>query len=323
MDFENHTPYPALLFRTFLDEERMAAAAILRVTYRLNHGELVPSEDQPFEVALESHQTPIGEMEGDGVFYRGGTDVFLFGHACAPGERPVHQLDVVFTVDNVFRRAVRVFGDREWIAGFGGLQMSAPKPFLKVPLDLSYAYGGKSQWDGLEIGWPDNPSGKGLYFDEAGANNGGLPNIEEIDQLIRNWDDRPLAAGLGFCPMQHPQRLLSGVEADNHGRWKTLRPYLYNAAFPRMVAPKLSPDQRVTVEGVSHVEPIRFVLPPTPAAVKVRFGNTIHHAELEIDQLGVAVDMERVFITYRHPFRYRVRRMEKRTCTLARVEAPL
>ena len=99
MELENHTAFPAMLYRTSLPEkdgkERLAAAVIARVTYDLTDWGSVPRGDQVWKLSGEPWEGPHGPMDGDEVFFRGGVDVFVFGRA-----RKVHQPVAIERVDH-------------------------------------------------------------------------------------------------------------------------------------------------------------------------------------------------------------------------------
>jgi hypothetical protein len=42
--------------------------------------------------------------------------------------------------------------------------MTPPKAFKEMPLSLFNAYGGKAEWDGLEMPYGTNAYGKGYYW---------------------------------------------------------------------------------------------------------------------------------------------------------------
>lgn len=315
MDLQNGTRYPAAITRMVYRDDRIAASVLVRVTYDIVGGVLRPSEDQPWIVSPAPWEGPRGLMDGDCVFYKGGTDVMVYGRAVAEGGRPVREMDVEVRIGSEFHRRVRVLGPRVWYRGALGLVATDPHPFTEIPLTLEHAYGGKDIWDGLEIPYQDNPEGRGFYLSEASAVDKPLPSIEEVDQRITRWDDRPAPAGLVHCPTASPLRLRNGVEITPAGR-PQIRPQLFNAAFPAMIAPKVQPKDAVLLTGMSAAGPIAFSLPDNPFLVRLRFGEERHENPPIIDQVGIEVDLGRVFIAYRYPFRYIVHEMQERECVL-------
>jgi hypothetical protein len=315
MELDNRTPYPAGLFRTIITDTRFAAAALARVTYDIVEACLVPSKDQPWIISFPPRETEYGTMNSDECFYRGGVDLFLFGHACAPGGRPVNQMNVVIEVGEGFRRSVMITGDRVWQKVGEKIVPSEPKPFLSIPLTLENAFGGKQEWDGLDMMYVDNPLGKGYYLEESNAIGQPLPNIEEPNQLITSWEDKPEPAGLGMCPTGCSLRMLNGMKSSEDGSVELL-PTFFNSAFPAMIIEKVNPGDHIRVSGVSPDRSFEFTVPDTQLYVRLQFDSQVTDRRLWIDQIGVESDRNRIFITYRYPFRYYFYPLQRRSCEL-------
>ncbi|CAN98316.1 hypothetical protein sce8146 [Sorangium cellulosum So ce56] len=316
MELVNRTGFPAGIFRTVIDDDRLAASVLARITFDVRRGgALTPSEEQSWIVSGPPWESPCGPMDSDEVFYKGGVDVFLFGHARAPGGREVSQMEVKIAVGD-WSRTIRVIGDRVWRRSGDQLRPSAPMPFLEMPLTLAHAFGGKDEWDGLSVGYPENEQGKGYYLEEDHAEGGPLPNLEEPDALIAAWTDRPEPVGLGACPITSGQRLRNGLGFDDEGRITELRPTLFNAAFPRMILPGARPGDPVRVDGVLSEGPLAFQIPDAAPRVRLTFGDEVIERPLAIDQIGIEADRYRVFIAYRYPFRYVIHPLQRRRCEL-------
>lgn len=318
MELTNATGFPALLNRGILDDSRVIASVIARMTYDLTPDGLRVAEEQPWIVSPAPWECPAGPtLEGDQVFVRGGVDVLVFGHARPPGGRPVPRLDLNASLGDGLRASLAVFGDRSWQpAGRGELVPSPPRPFREVPLTLARAYGGKDIWDELEVGYPDNPEGVGFYMERESAVGKPLPNLESPKQLIKRWEDRPAPGGFGPCPPTCGPRLRAGVKMKPNGALEGINPALFNSAFPDLIAPKASPGDPVAIEGVSERGPVRFALPPVPFGVRLQFGDDRFERPLVIDQVGVEPDKDRVFLTFRYTFRYVIAPLRKRSCEL-------
>jgi hypothetical protein len=318
MRLTNHTPYPAKLFRTSLDKTRLAASLALRVTFEWKNGRFEPSEEQDWIVSGPPFPTPYGEMPGDELFYRGGCDLFILGHARAPAGRAIPVMDVTAEI-NDFRYGVRVFGERVWQRGRGGLVPSAPQPITAIPLTLNHAFGGKVQWDGLEVPFGANPDGKGFYIDEESAEGRPLPNIEDPANLITKWDDRPLPVGMGACPANFAGRVFPLIDPVTSAFKFSAR--LFNAAFPAMVVPKVAAGDILTVRGISAGGDVKIPIPSARFAARLAFDDEIIDRDLPIDQLGLEFDKKRIFVSYRYPFRYVLHPRQQRSCTLSRIDA--
>jgi hypothetical protein len=314
MELDNRTRFPAGIFRSVIDEDRFAAAVVARVTFDLTADGPRVAGEQPWIVSAAPWTNQHGQMEGDEIFYRGGVDIFLFGKA-RPRDRMVTELEVSIEVGS-FRRQLLVLGDRAWVRRLRKLVPTAPAPFASIPLTLAHAFGGQDQWDGLDVAYPDNPAGRGFALDEKSAEGRLLPNLEDPGRRIVNWDDRPDPVGLGICPSTSGLRLRNGVVLDDKHQIQDLKPTLYNAAFPEMIAAQVGAGDAVRVSGVSRSGPLAFQVPDFPLMARLRFGDEIIDRPLAIDQLGIESELDRFFITYRYPFRYVMQPLQKRACQL-------
>jgi hypothetical protein len=314
MEFENRTRYPAHFWRAAIADRLCAASVMLRVTFDLRGGIARPSDEQPWVTSRVPWTSPHGPIEGDDLFYRGGCDVFLFGSARPASGRPVTAMDVSIEV-GAFRRSVRVTGDRVWLRQGDALVPSEPMPFVELPLGVARAFGGKTRWDELEIAHPDNPTGRGFHADEEAAEGGALPNLEETDQLVTHWSDRPEPAALGPCPLPFGPRLRHAV-FDDRGTLVRLDPRFFNSAHPRMVVDHARPGTFVRLEGVCSDGPQIFEIPALPLFANIRSGNDVDEVPLEVDQLGIEVDESRIFVSYRYAFRYAFGNAKARACAV-------
>lgn len=315
MIFVNPTMYPSLLIPTALDDDRILASVVLRVTYILMDGQLTPAEDQVWKVSPEPWDSPAGKMEGDEPFMRGGVDLFVFGRAWAPNMF-TRTMTVCLKAGNFVREAV-VTGRRTWVRDLGRkLVPSEPEVFASMPLTSSEAFGGTSEFDGLDVPFADNPTGKGYYITEEQALGQELPNLEETDHRMESWNDMPPVCGFGFCPQGNGARLQNGTILDDEHNIADFRPQLFNQAFVPMIAPSLVPGDPIELLGCSPDGPIRFVVPQPPVGVRLQFGERVVERMPFVDQIGIEAEAARVFVTWRFPFRFVVREREARMCQL-------
>ncbi len=315
MELENLINVPAALFRSVIDENRFAAAVVARVTFDLAATDAGPAAQQPWIVSAAPWKNEHGQMDGDEVFYRGGVDIFLFGKAWAP-HRGATESSVVVELGE-FRRTTLVFGDRAWVRSARGLVPTGPVPFSSIPLTLAHAFGGKDQWDGLDIPYPDNPEGRGYATEEKNAEGKRLPNLEHPARRIARWDDRPDPVGFGMCPMTCGLRLRNGIVVGEDKQIRDLKPTLFNSAFPDMIVPRVAAGDQVRVSGVLQTgQPLLFRIPAFDLRVQLRFGSEIIERPMAIDQVGIESEYGRFFITYRYPFRYVMYPLQKRACAL-------
>lgn len=312
MRFTNATPFPALLHRQGIPGRRIAAAIVARATFEIG-APCRASRQQPWRVSPTAWDGPGGLMEPDAVFDRHGCDLFLLGDASSPDGSPVTALDVSMEV-GTFSAGVRVLGDRIWVRDGDRLVPGPAEPFVRMPLGPERAYGGVALFDELPIPHPDNPGGKGFHVEMEQAEGGALPNVEDPEHVVTSWEDRPEPVGVGFCSLGFGPRVRRGAVVQD-GAVVGVTPALYNAAFPRFVAPAVEPGATVVVRGMGPE--LRFDLPSVPLVARTRVGGTEHDDPLRIDQVGVEPEKRRLFVTYRYTFIYPLRRGEVRRCELS------
>ncbi len=90
MQLHNHLPIHARLWRTILDDERIAAALVARLTYRIVDGRLLLDPEQVWEVPSTPWDSPVGPLPPEDCFRRGGVDLMVFGNAVAPRGQATH-----------------------------------------------------------------------------------------------------------------------------------------------------------------------------------------------------------------------------------------
>jgi hypothetical protein len=279
---ENKTPFAFEVLFLVDEEFRPLVVPVIKGTFEIRDARCHLAEKQlPVNVSGEhwgeDPETSSYKYEPEVAFFKPATDVVLVGQAYAPGGRAM-EMDVTLAVGPL-RKALKVFGERQWFAVAGGAAMSRPVPFATMPLVYERAFGG---WDTRH---PDparhacelrNPAGVGFslsYLDGLR-----LPNIEDPRALIRGPGDRPLPAGVGFVsPHWHPRAPLAGTYDAN---WQAHRAPLLatdfdrrhlNAASPGLVAPRyLRGGERVVAEGVSPDGLLAFTLPVvSPPGIKI------------------------------------------------------
>jgi hypothetical protein len=316
MIFANETRFPARLFRTVVDDDRMMASVVARVTCDIDGGELVPSSEQPWIVSDQPWDSPHGKFDGDQVFRKGGVDLFVFGTTHAPKGKPVPSFRVRVSVGDDYVREAVVFGERRWQRDphTGGLVASPPQPITTLRLSLEHAYGGTSEYDGLKIAHPENPAGKGFYLEEEQALGAQLAQIEDPAHPITKWNDQPTPVGFGFSPPG--PRARAALEVDDKGRLKKFTHRLFNVAFPENVLVGVKPGARVRLEGFAPDGPLELTLPASVLRVRLRLGDTEHDRAPALEQVGIDVGARKCFLGFRYPFRYVVHAQQPRVCTL-------
>jgi hypothetical protein len=204
------------------------------------------------------------------------TDVVLLGDAVAPGGRPVQRLNLGLTVglkDGPVGKQALVVGDRSLTPGLGGLLISEPQPFDRMPLVHERAFGG---WDrrhedpAQQRCEPRNPVGVGFRDKRlAPCEEPRLPNIEDPQRPYGGYGDTPNPCGFGFIAASWLLRaaFAGTYDADwDRDRKPSLPldfdPRFHNAASPGLVMPSpLAGNEWMRVEGMSVSGPCRWQLP--------------------------------------------------------------
>ncbi|MFW5882149.1 MAG: DUF2169 domain-containing protein [Planctomycetota bacterium] len=320
MDLINDTSLPALLFRSAYDDDHIAAAVVVRATYRIVGDRLQLADEQVWPVSPMPQDGPQGPMEGDGIFRRGGVDLFLFGHAHSPGGEPAHCCQLAIEIGDWSRR-VNVWGRRRWQRRWKGApRIGAPEPFRTIPLTIDNAFGGTDEWDGLDVPHVDNPVGKGFALTPANAAGRELPHFEDPAEPLERFDQYPPPVGFGFCPATTKQRVDRGMVFDDAGQLVELKPEGFNQAWDGMIAPALHPAEPIIIHGVQAKGPLRIHAPEPPVRVALRLGEQHVDEALQLDQLGIEIDERRAFVTWRHAFRYVIVPEQERCCRLKNTE---
>lgn len=203
------------------------------------------------------------------------TDIVMLGHACAPGQDAVRQLDVTLKVAGL-SKTVRVFGDRVWQNG----QISVPAAFRTMPLLYERAFGGSVCVEGeVTAAEERNPVGAGFCGGRLEEEMDGLPlpNLEDPHCLIRSMDDCPEPACFGFrAPNWQPRVGFAGTYDDE---WlKGRAPYLpldYDPSFLHAAHPDLMCNdflqggEAVEIINMHPAGDLRFSLPYIRLAARV------------------------------------------------------
>src|SRR5215471_5734216 len=138
--------------------------------------------------------TSAVRLDSDVIIGKPHTDLVITGTAHAHRRQAITCVDVRVAYERRLMRHLRVTGDRTWRKGLTGWYLSAPTPFVSMPVTYDRAFGGSDE-RGSE---PRNRSGLG-YSSSVNSKYEGTAcaNIEFPDQLVSSPSDRPQPAGLG------------------------------------------------------------------------------------------------------------------------------
>lgn len=317
MDIKNDTPYPALLFRTSLQDDILAASVSVRVTYKIESSKAVISSSQHWELHKTDWESGYGPIQADNIYKRGGVDIFIFGSAKLPNNQSFTQMEVNIIVPNKLSNKIKIFGDRHWETGLlGGLSKSKITQVKEVPLTLANAFGGKAEWDSLQFPFANNSYGKGYYLQKEDAVNKPLPNIENPASLIDKWNDLPDPVGTAGCPM-NALHIKNNVEFNLDTQQITkINTKLFNAAFPGMIVNEISPGEKIIIEGMTETKDFAFEIPSHKLYAAIQLGNNTTERLIPLEQVAIIPEKNEAFITYRYPFRYALEALQLRTVTV-------
>lgn len=259
------------------------------------------------QVKVNDEQQPIycadvyrGEPGRSSIRYPGdrhpckpATDVLLIGSACSKGGAPVTELLVTLAVAEL-RRSIRVVGDRFWRHNGVLARVTAPEPFVSMPLVYERAFGGVvERGDGRIRFEPRNPVGCGFAGGRSDAEMKGspLPNLEEPDAPYLAVRDRSAPTCFAaVSPDWLPRRTYAGTYDE---RWQNYRaPYLPDDFDPRffqaapvglVASSYLRGGELVEVSNASPAGLLRFSLPMCrfSVAVFIRGVSTVLQPNLE------------------------------------------
>jgi hypothetical protein len=315
MDLVNETLLQSHMARTQLAyKDLLQTIVVVKGSFDvLASGETRPSAEQP-EVLLEDAQTAYGTLESEVVPAKGWCDLAVLGHAWSPtpGE-PVREMTVGLRI-GAFVRSARVSGDRVWVKALGRMVPSEPAPFTKLPLSYEHAFGGFARQKEIEAVHFDNPFGKGYVLAKEHVEGTALPNIEEVDELVESWSDRPSPAGFAPLPRQAALRAHRGFEATDDQQSVRIRPAAFCFAHPRMTVPAYPEGEEAELVGVTASGGTwRFRLPRFRSWIRVDLGARRYQLPVVADTVYVLPDEQRVVVVGRCTFLYQFLPERRRT----------
>jgi hypothetical protein len=303
LDLRNQTPYTC----QSLPLTAKNGATFLRIVLKggfdiLPDGQLLLAQEQPEVVMEDTYWGEPGKSsvryESDVILGKPTTDLVVIGHARAPGDRPVEQMDVQVAYENRLIKRLRVFGDRQW----WNARITRPAPFSAMPIIYDRAFGGSDE-QGSE---PRNRAGIG--YSSAGSHTDDgmpVPNIEFPDQLIGNEDDRPAPAGLGVISKHWQPRLAYAGTYDE--AWLEDQFPLLPADFDERFFQSVAPDQwikhpqggeAVAIQGMTPEGVLHFRLPPCEIALHLRYRDGFEDKQMVPETLLIEPDERRLVITW-------------------------
>lgn len=264
LQLENTSPFAASLF-LFPDEEGIDSLfVVVKGTFSTAGAELAIADEPRPVVTADEHLGEPGESSlvhaAEAHVGKLGTDVVVVADACAPGERPVPHVDVSVQVADR-RKDARVYGERYWTEGVGGVRPSKPKPLVRIPVTWERTFGGKHVLDaktGEYLAEPRNPVGRGFLGKRAPTELLGqpAPNVEDLRAPLEGPGNRGTPVGFGPIAASWQPRVQHAGTYDEVWR-KTRAPYL-PADFDRRFL-NVAPEELWFMRGLTGGEPVALV----------------------------------------------------------------
>lgn len=319
---DNATPFAAELLFVADEEGCPLVVPVVKGTWTIEARGLALAADQvPVnvrgEAVAEGRPGTSYRYEPECAFIKPATDVVLIGSACAP-RVGITEMLVAFQAGPL-KKGVRVIGDRAFYKAPGGVGMTRPLPFERIPLVWERAFGG------TDTSHPDkakhevdrrNPAGVGFRGKGSRFEDGlRCPNVEDPARPLRAFGDLPPPAGFGFTSPDWQPRALHGGTCDE--AWLRERAPLlprdfdrryFNAASPGLVAPGyLRGDEAVAATGVTKSGGVSFRLPGVapPRVTLHHAGRADASAETRLDTVIVDTDAGKLFLLWRTQLRVR------------------
>ena len=288
----------------------------------------VVADQPPVLLVPEYHGEPgksSMKYDADLVLTKTTTDILVVGHAYAPEQRPVSELDVGFRVGPV-TKLLRVVGDRTW----GRLGPSSSELFIRMPLLYERAFGGVDiQSDHPEINWDwRNPVGTSFAVKKAHLVGRLLPNVEYPNNPMRTWGDRPLPAGFGPVS-SHWQPRCSFTGTYNDSWMKTRRPlppedfddrFFQCAPLDQQTPEFLRGGEPVVLFHLTREGHLQFYLPKIYLGFETRFYDRSReiHKTRRLHSVILEPDFPRVSLVWHSslPCHFKVQKLQRTVVTL-------
>jgi hypothetical protein len=330
LQFKNKTPFVGTVVVALDPEGIESMYTIVKGTFDLSRTPQPVEEQAPIVAADEFHDDPLTSsirLSSDVSLMKPGTDVVVMGNAHAPYHRPTTAMDVRVQV-GALDKTVRVTGDRRWEQSAAGYSATAPEPFTLMPLVWERAFGGRDETPRGLVVDGRNPVGTGFRdpSGESAIDGIPLPNIENPNELISAWKQRPTPAC--FAPVSRhwePRRFYAGTYDE---QWEQQRapvlptdfdPRYFHFAPDGLVSPTpLVGGETVRIWGMAPDRVIELVLPTLRPEVVYRFESGREPRPTVLDTVIIQPDAGRLQMVWRA-----VLPTDKRTLQVREIRARL
>jgi hypothetical protein len=297
----NTTGFPAELFVSTDKDGQKRCVVVVKATFDVSpDGECQAADEQAPFVHSDEHYGDPGESsvryECDFVPVKSRADVLVNGEAIVPNGHPVSALEVTLAGPGINKR-VLVTGDRVWEDRISGTEASVATPFSSMPLIWERAFGGSDSThedeskNGSELG---NLVGVGFHLNsDVGTILGtALPNIEDPNEPVSAWSDKPPPKGFGPVGRAWQPRVGFAGTYDDH--WlKETRPFLpqdfddryFQAAPLDQQLPQLQPGAGFRCANMSAGGGFVAYLPVLQVPVRFRLNDRTESCTVVCDTL--------------------------------------
>jgi hypothetical protein len=239
------------------------------------------------------------------------TDVLLVGQAWAPDGRAVTGLDTGLAVAER-KKMIRVHGNRVFKSGLLGLSLSAPEPFVSMPLTYERAFGGIHVLDAEKqkfLGEARNPVGRGFKGKQSSSElkDKPAPNLEDSNHPFKGPADKGEPASYGYIAGSWmPRRQYAGTY---DAAWQKSRapflpddfnPRFFNAAHPDLTFDRfLQGGEPVRLLNVSSHGLLQFHLPKCRFSIAVQISGRNEALEANCETVLFEPDENRLCMVWR------------------------
>lgn len=311
LQLKNDTPFKADI-ALFPNERGVDTLYVtIKATFTLQESVTLAEQQEPVRLADEYQGEPGRtslKYSSDVHLTKPATDVIVIGSAHAPDGKPVASLDVSVSVGER-RKTIRVFGDRKWYRSENDLRISAPEPFVTMPLVHERAFGGIHETEQKTLFEPRNPVGIGFIGERelAEMDRQPLPNLEDPAHLIASPGDQPPPACFSaIAPSWEPRKSFAGTY---DAVWQKGRaPYLpedfqsrfFNAAHTDLAGSGyLQGGEQVVITNMAPRGILRFDLPSCALDVSVQIGECTKRPPMNLETVLIEPDESRFSMLWR------------------------
>lgn len=277
---------------------------VVKGTFDLLHNHVCVQAQNQLPIFLtDQHyadpETSSTKIESDYVTFKPKTDVILLGKGYAPNEGPTDTFDVSVSI-NGNEESIRVTGNRHWVEEGNTLVPSEINDIYSIDLKFENAFGGKDPLADQEQENPlpfykKNPVGKGYYVTGDHAKGKPLPNLEDPNDLIREWSDKPEPKCFGWYGKSWTPRIEKAKNVESTAPnlpldfdWE----FNNGASTDLILHPYLNGNEVIELTNCEIAGKFKFYLPGITPLVRFDFGSGEEEVPMHLDTLCIIMQSE-------------------------------